>query len=143
LARELPTITPSRAAVRGVTIDAKETPMPDSLTELQDAVEAFVAERDWAQFHTPKNLAMGVAIEAAELMEHFLWSTEADAVILDAARRAMIAQEMGDVLIYLVLLGQVLEIDLVSAAAEKLALNRDKYPVEKAKGRATKYLDLE
>jgi NTP pyrophosphatase (non-canonical NTP hydrolase) len=143
LARELPTITPSRAAVRGVTIDAKETPMPDSLTELQDAVEAFVAERDWAQFHTPKNLAMGVAIEAAELMEHFLWSTEADAAILDAARRAMIAQEMGDVLIYLVLLGQVLEIDLVSAAAEKLALNRDKYPVEKAKGRATKYLDLE
>lgn len=117
--------------------------MPDSLTELQDAVEAFVAERDWAQFHTPKNLAMGVAIEAAELMEHFLWSTEADAAILDAARRAMIAQEMGDVLIYLVLLGQVLEIDLVSAAAEKLALNRDKYPVEKAKGRATKYLDLE
>ena len=115
--------------------------MPDSLTELEDGVDAFVAERDWAQFHTPKNLAMGVAIEAAELMEHFLWSPESAAP--DPARKALIAQEMGDVVIYLVRLSRVLEIDLVAAATEKLALNREKYPVEKAKGRATKYLDLE
>ena len=117
--------------------------MADSLEELQSAVEAFVAERDWAQFHTPKNLAMGVAIEAAELMEHFLWSEGAEPPGRDPARKAMIAQEIGDVLIYLVRLGQVLDIDLVAAATDKLALNRDKYPVEKAKGRATKYLDLE
>ena len=117
--------------------------MTDSLEGLQGAVEAFVAERDWAQFHTPKNLAMGVAIEAAELMEHFLWSDGTEAAMQDPARKAMVAQEIGDVLIYLVRLGQVLDIDLVAAAADKLALNRDKYPVEKAKGRATKYLDLE
>ena len=117
--------------------------MPDSLTELQDAVEAFVAERDWAQFHTPKNLSMGVAIEAAELMEHFLWNSGADADAPDAARKAQIGQEIGDVLIYLVRLGQVLDIDIVAAATDKLVINREKYPVEKAKGRATKYLDLE
>jgi dCTP diphosphatase len=117
--------------------------MPDTLMDLERAVEAFVDERDWAQFHTPKNLAMGVAIEAAELMEHFLWSDGAQPAALDPARKARVAQEIGDVLIYLVRLGQVLDIDVVGAAMEKLAINRDKYPVEKAKGRATKYLDLE
>jgi dCTP diphosphatase len=117
--------------------------MSDSLSELQNAVAAFVAERDWGQFHTPKNLAMGVSIEAAELMEHFLWSNGAESGAPDASRRALIAQEMGDVLIYLVRLGQILDIDLVAAATDKLAINREKYPVEKAKGRATKYLDLE
>jgi NTP pyrophosphatase (non-canonical NTP hydrolase) len=117
--------------------------MADGLSDLQEAISAFVAERDWAQFHTPKNLAMGVAIEAAELMEHFLWSTDAESAQPDAARKALIAQELGDVLIYLVRLSEVLDIDLVAAAIEKLAVNREKYPVEKAKGRATKYLDLE
>jgi dCTP diphosphatase len=117
--------------------------MADSMKDLQNAVEVFVAERDWAQFHTPKNLAMAVSIEAAELMEHFLWSDGTEHAVPDPARRALIAQEIGDVLIYLVRLGQVLDIDLVAAATDKLALNRDKYPIEKAKGRATKYLDLE
>ena len=100
--------------------------MSDSLTELQDAVDAFVAERDWAQFHTPKNLSMGVAIEAAELMEHFLWNSGADADAPDAARKAQIGQEIGDVLIYLVRLGQVLDIDIVAAATDKLVINREK-----------------
>jgi NTP pyrophosphatase (non-canonical NTP hydrolase) len=117
--------------------------MADTLKDLQNAVEAFVAERDWAQFHTPKNLAMAVSIEAAELMEHFLWSEGTEPAAPDAARRELIAQEIGDVLIYLIRLGQILDIDLVGAATDKLAINRDKYPVEKAKGRATKYLDLE
>jgi len=117
--------------------------MSEGLPELQDAIDAFVAERDWAQFHTPKNLAMGVAIEAAELLEHFLWAPETASGAPDPARRAAIAHEMGDVLIYLVRLAQTLDIDLVAAASEKLALNREKYPIEKAKGRATKYLDLE
>jgi NTP pyrophosphatase (non-canonical NTP hydrolase) len=117
--------------------------MADRLTELQESVSSFVAERDWAQFHTPKNLAMGVAIEAAEVMEHFLWSSGAESAAPNPARKAQIAQEIGDVLIYLVRLGQVLDIDIIAAATDKLAVNRDKYPVEKAKGRATKYLDLE
>ena len=117
--------------------------MSDSLSDLEAAVDAFVAERDWAQFHTPKNLAMGVAIEAAELMEHFLWSTGAESATPDPARKALIAQEIGDVLIYLVRLARVLDVDVVAAATDQLAVNRNKYLVEKAKGRATKYLDLE
>ena len=117
--------------------------MPTSMDEVRAGLKGFVAERDWAQFHTPKNLAMGVAIEAAELMEHFLWSAGAESAAPDPARKAQIAQEIGDVLIYLVRLGAVLDIDVVTAATDKLAVNREKYPVEKAKGRATKYLDLE
>lgn len=117
--------------------------MADSLVELQDAIDAFVDERDWAQFHTPKNLAMGVAIEAAELMEHFLWSSDPESASLDDMKRTEVANEIGDVLIYLVRLGRVLDIDIIAAAQDKLLINREKYPVEKAKGRATKYLDLE
>jgi len=117
--------------------------MTDRVAELGDSVDVFVAERDWAQFHTPKNLAMSVAIEAAELMEHFQWSTDAGSAPLDPARREQVAQEMGDVLIYLVRLSRVLGIDLVGAAFDKLELNRAKYPIEKAKGRATKSVDLE
>lgn len=117
--------------------------MADRLAELQDAVEAFVAERDWAQFHTPKNLAMSVAIEAAEIMEHFQWCTAEESRAAAADKRAMVANEIGDVLIYLVRLGRVLDIDLVEAATAKLAQNREKYPVDKAKGRATKYVDFD
>ena len=117
--------------------------MPDSLAELQSAIDAFVAERDWAQFHAPKNLAMGVAIEAAEIMEHFLWCSGEESAELDAARRAEVANEIGDVLIYLVELGRSLDIDLIAAARAKLELNREKYPVARAKGRATKYVDLD
>ena len=107
--------------------------MADRLAELQDAVEAFVAERDWAQFHTPKNLALSVAIEAA--------GEESRA--LAVPKRALVANEIGDVLIDLLRLARVLDIDPVTAATDKLAQNREKYPVEKAKGRATKYVDLD
>jgi NTP pyrophosphatase (non-canonical NTP hydrolase) len=117
--------------------------MADRLAELQDAVEAFVAERDWAQFHTPKNLAMSVAIEAAEIMEHFQWCTGDESYTLAPQKRASVASEIGDVLIYLVRLARVLDIDLVDAATGKLAQNREKYPVDKAKGRATKYVDFD
>jgi dCTP diphosphatase len=117
--------------------------MADSLVELSHAVDAFVAERDWAQFHTPKNLTMAVAIEAAELMEHFLWSSGAESGSPDPRKKQEIAHEVGDILIYLLRLGRVLDIDVIAAARDKLSVNREKYPVEKAKGRATKYLDLE
>ena len=116
--------------------------MPDSLAELQSAIDTFVAERDWAQFHAPKNLAMGVAIEAAEIMEHFLWCSGEESPALDEAKRTEVANEIGDVLIYLIELGRSLDIDIIAAARAKLELNREKYPVAKAKGRATKYVDL-
>lgn len=117
--------------------------MADSLSDLQGAIDAFVAERDWAQFHTPKNLAMGVAIEAAELMEHFLWTASAESASPDPRKKEEIANEIGDVLIYLVRLGRVLDLDIIAAARDKLLINREKYPVEKSRGKAKKYLDLE
>ena len=83
--------------------------MADSLAGLQDAIEAFVAERDWAQFHTPKNLAMGVAIEAAEIMEHFLWSSGEESRSLTPQKRTEVANEIGDVLIYLLRLARTLD----------------------------------
>jgi dCTP diphosphatase len=117
--------------------------MSDRLAELQSAIDAFIAERDWAQFHAPKNLAMGVAIEAAEIMEHFLWCSGDESFRLDEGKRAEVANEIGDVLIYLLELGRSLDIDIVSAARTTLEMNRDKYPVEKARGRATKYVDFD
>jgi NTP pyrophosphatase (non-canonical NTP hydrolase) len=117
--------------------------MADSLAELQVVLDAFVEERNWAQFHTPKNLAMGVAIEAAEIMEHFQWCTPDESYSLPKEKRAEVANEIGDVLMYLLGLGRTLDIDIIAAARDKLALNREKYPIAKAKGRAAKYVDLD
>src|SRR5512134_3685987 len=117
--------------------------MADSLAELQTELDVFVEERNWAQFHTPKNLAMGVAIEAAEIMEHFQWCSGDESYSLPKEKRAEVANEIGDVLMYLLGLGRALDIDIIAAARDKLVQNREKYPVEKAKGRATKYVDLD
>ena len=117
--------------------------MADSLAELQEALDAVIEERDWAQFHAPKNLAMSVAIEAAEIMEHFQWCSTEESYALPKDKRAEVANEIGDVLMYLLGLGRVLDIDVIAAARDKLVLNRAKYPVEKAKGRAVKYVDLD
>jgi NTP pyrophosphatase (non-canonical NTP hydrolase) len=117
--------------------------MADSLAELQGALDTFVDERNWAQFHAPKNLAMSVAIEAAEIMEHFQWCSGEESCTLTQEKRVQVANEIGDVLIYLLRLGRALDIDIVAAARDKLVINREKYPVEKAKGRATKYVDLD
>jgi len=117
--------------------------MADSLAELQRTLDAFVEERNWAQFHSPKNLAMGVAIEAAEIMEHFQWCSGEESYSLPKEKRAEVAHEIGDVLLYLLGLGRALDVDIVAAARAKIELNRQRYPVEKAKGRAVKYVDLD
>jgi dCTP diphosphatase len=114
----------------------------DSLTTLRDAIRAFASERDWQQFHTPKNLVMALSVEAAELMEHFQWLTAEQSQQLNAERRNQIAHELADVLIYLVRLADVTDIDLIQATEEKMRLNAEKYPVEKARGLATKYSEL-
>ena len=103
--------------------------MSDSLTGLRDRLRQFAAERSWEQFHTPKNLAMSAAIEAAEVMEHFQWLTPAQSVDLTEAQRADVAHEIADVMLYLIRLSDVLDIDPVAAAYEKIALNARKYPV--------------
>jgi dCTP diphosphatase len=116
--------------------------MPDTTTTLavlRDAVRRFAAERDWEQFHSPKNLSMGLAVEAGELMEHFLW-LEGDAsrrIKNDPARLGQVADEMADVAVYLLNLANTLDIDLSDAIQAKIAKNALKYPAEQYKGRYT------
>ena len=115
-----------------------------TLADLVAAVCRFRDERDWAQFHTPKNLAAATAIEAAELQERFLWKTDAevDQDLADPARRALVADEVADVVMFAMLLADRLGIDLAEAVAAKLAANERKYPVALARGNARKYTDL-
>jgi dCTP diphosphatase len=101
---------------------------PDSLSELRERLRHFAAERDWAQFHNPKNLAASVAIEAAEILEHFQWLTPEQSAALPAAERAAVALEIADVLLYLIRLADTLEIDPVAAAFDKIDINARKYP---------------
>lgn len=112
---------------------------PPTLDQIRDRLRAFVAERDWDQFHNPKNLAMAMVVEAGELMEHFQWLTPEQAETLDAHTRAEVELEVADVLLFLLRLCDRLDIDPLQAAQRKLALNAQKYPVERARGRATKY----
>lgn len=111
----------------------------DQLLVLRDALRAFAAERDWERFHTPKNLAMALAGEAGEVIEHFQWLSADESAHLSEARRAEVALELADVLLYLVRLADVLDIDLGEAAQRKLALNAGRYPADKARGRSDKY----
>jgi len=115
---------------------------PYSLTHLRDDLRSFAAERDWEQFHTPKNLAAALIVEAAELLEHFQWLTPQQSVQLDSTSKHKVAQEIADVLIYLTRLADVLGVDPLQAAQQKLVLNAAKYPVENSKGNSTKYTDL-
>lgn len=117
--------------------------MADSLNELKQKLEDFVAERDWAQFHSPKNLAMAMIVEAAELVEHFQWNTEAESRELSAEKREQVGHELADTFVYLLRISQVLNIDLIEAANNKIALNAVKYPVEKARGKNNKYTDYQ
>lgn len=112
------------------------------LEELASRLEAFVEERDWAQFHSPKNLAMALAGEVGELIEHFQWLTEEQSRELSGEAREAVREEIADVQIYLLLLARKLDVDLVQAASDKLEANARKYPADKARGSARKYTDL-
>lgn len=112
------------------------------LDHLREALRAFTAERDWDQFHSPKNLAMALSVEVAELLEIFQWVSEADSRTLDAAARDAAGEEIADVLLYLVMLSDELGIDPVAAAERKMVTNARKYPVEKARGTSKKYTEL-
>src|SRR5471032_1010003 len=116
-----------------------DQPAADSLTELRDRIRLFTGERDWDQFHTPKNLAMALSVEVAELAEHFQWlATGADAE-LDDAKRTGIRHELADVLVYLIQLADKCQVDLREAVLEKMLLNAAKYPAAQVKGDARKY----
>ena len=103
-------------------------PSTDTLTELRDDLRRFCAERDWHRYHTPKNLVMALSVEAAELVEHFQWATPEESQNLSADKRAAVADEIADVLIYLTELADVLDIDPLQAARAKMIKNAVKYP---------------
>jgi NTP pyrophosphatase (non-canonical NTP hydrolase) len=116
-----------------------EHAMDPTIESLTRDLRQFAAERDWEQFHSPKNLAAALSVEAAELLEHFQWLTEDESRNLPADRRAAVAHEAADVLLYLLQLADKLNIDLAVAAADKLALNAGKYPAAQVRGSARKY----
>ena len=103
----------------------------DSLDDLRQRLRAFAEARYWEPFHTPKNLAMSVAIEAAEIMEHFQWLTPEQGANLDTATKREVAHEIADVMLYLVRLADVMGIDMLAAAREKIELNAVKYPASR------------
>jgi dCTP diphosphatase len=114
---------------------------PNDLIHLRDLVRVFVAERDWDQFHTPKNLSAALCVEAAELLEPFQWLSTGDAGELGEEKLRAVRHEMADVLVYLVRLADKLDVDLGAAFDEKMALNRLKYPADRVRGDARKYSD--
>jgi len=112
---------------------------PESLEELRLRLRDFVAERDWDKFHSPKNLAMALAVECAELVEQFQWLTEEQSARPDAARLARVEAELADILVYLVRIADRLDVDLLAATGRKLEENARKYPAERVRGKALKY----
>lgn len=114
-----------------------------NIGDLSARLRAFARERDWEQFHAPKNLVMALAVEAAELMEHFQWLTEKQSAELSPAAKEQVAAELADVFIYTVRLADRLGVDLETAVEAKIRVNAAKYPAEKSRGSARKYSDLE
>lgn len=116
--------------------------MSQDIPALQAALRAFACERDWEQFHSPKNLAAALSVEAAELLEHFQWLSDEQSRNLPPSKRAQAAEEVADVLLYALQLADKLGIDPLDAAWKKLRINEGKYPVDRARGRSTKYTEL-
>lgn len=117
--------------------------MSDRLDELRDRLREFVRERDWEQFHSPKNLAMAMIVEAAELVEHFQWLTEDESSDISPEKREEVAHEIADTFIYLLRMADVLNIDLIEAARAKMDLNAQKYPADKVRGSNAKYTEYD
>lgn len=118
------TVNPSDASDSSTSVEA-----------LRDEMRRFVAERDWQQFHSPKNLSMSIAIEAAELMEHFQWLTQPQSRELDDDSIKMVGEELADVLCYALAMANELELDITTTIRAKMEKNRSKYPAEKFRGR--------
>ncbi len=114
----------------------------DPLLNLRDQLRQFARERDWDQFHAPKNLAIALSVESAELLEHFQWLGEDASKNLTPEQLVLVGEEMADVLLYLIRLADKLDIDLIRAARRKIELNAAKYPAEKARGSNKKYTSL-
>jgi len=116
--------------------------MTSPLLPLVQSLRAFAQEREWEPFHTPKNLACALSVEAAELLEHFQWLTDAQSQALAPDKTREVAAEAADVFLYLLQLCDKLGIDLIAAAQQKMQANAEKYPAALARGTAAKYTDL-
>ena len=114
----------------------------DAIEQLKLRLRQFAVDRDWDQFHAPKNLAMALSGEVGELLEHFQWLSEAESAQLSVETLALVADEMADVQLYLIRLADKLGIDLVDVAFKKIDKNAVKYPIDKSKGKSDKYTDL-
>ncbi len=110
-----------------------------TIEDLKHKLREFAEERDWNKFHSPKNLSMALIVEAAELVEHFQWLTEAESLSLSEDKLARVKEELADILIYLVRIADKLGVDLIEAAYKKIEINEKKYPAHRVKGRADKY----
>jgi len=115
----------------------------NSLEALRDRLRVFAGERDWDQFHTPKNLSMALIAEAAELVEHFQWVEGDKSHLLEEKVRPSVEEEIADIFIYLVRIADKLDIDLYSAAERKIVINARKYPADRVRGSARKYTEYE
>ena len=115
---------------------------PDSLQHLAAALDQFARDRDWLQFHSPKNLASALVVEAGELLEHFMWMPEAESRTLTPEKREAVGAEVADVLLYLVQLARALDIDPIAAARAKMQRNAVRYPADRARGNSRKYDEL-
>ena len=115
----------------------------NKLDKIKLRLRRFADERDWDQFHSPKNLAMALIVEAAELVEHFQWLTEKQSQTLPADKLAEVEQEIADIQIYLIRLADKLGVDIDKAVSAKIKLNEKKYPAEKVRGKAGKYSDYD
>jgi len=116
--------------------------MSDSIENLNQQLKAFAVERDWEQFHNPKNLSMALIAECAELVEHFQWLTEQQSLNLDKDKKQAVAMELADIFIYLIRTAERLDVDLIEAAQTKMVINQQRYPIERVKGdarRASEY----
>lgn len=122
--------------------DSPASPASDVLAELRVKLRSFAAERDWDQFHSPKNLAMALSVEAAELLEHFQWLSDDESSAPSPETRSKVAEELADVLLYLIRLADKLDVDLAIAASAKLEVNAAKYPADKSRGSSRKYSEL-
>jgi dCTP diphosphatase len=120
----------------------EDSPSHDALSALRDAPRRFAADRDWDQYHSPKNLAAALCVEAAELLEHFQWITDESSRSLAAAERAAVSEEMADVFLYLIRLADKINVNLLEAAEHKIEANAQRYPADKARGNSRKYTEL-
>ena len=108
----------------------------ESLEQLRLRLAEFADKRDWQQFHSPKNLAMALIAEAAELVEHFQWLTEKQSWMLGSEKRSVVGLELADILIYLIRIADQLDVDLIAATTDKIEINEKRYPAEKVRGKA-------